>query len=82
MFADNLKWCVDQVSSVCLVCGRRRATSPPVSSRADTNRTGTAQLVSTNFPNTMLPMMAATRPTPVKKPRAEDLEEENAGEHK
>lgn len=30
----------------------------------------------------MLPMMAATRPTPVKKPRAEDLEEENAGEHK
>lgn len=64
-----------QVSSVCLVCGSRRATSPPVSSRADTSKTGTAQLVSTNFPKTMLAMIAATLPTPVKKPRAEDLKE-------
>lgn len=62
-----------QVSSVCLVCGSKRATSPPVSSRTDTSSTGTAQLVSTSFPKTMLAMIAATRPTPVKKPRAEDL---------
>ena len=70
----------DQVSSVCLVCGSRRATSPPVSSRADTSSTGTAQFVSTNCPKVMFPMMAATRPTPVKKPRAEDLKERKRGE--
>lgn len=64
-----------QVSSVCLVWGSRRATSPPVSSRADTIRIGTAQFVSTSLPNTRFPVIAATRPTPVKKPRAEDLKE-------
>lgn len=61
------------MSSVCLVCGSRRDTSPPVSSRADTSRIGTAQFVSTKFPKTTLPVIAATRATPVKKPRAEDL---------
>lgn len=63
------------MSSVCLVCGSRRPTSPPVSSRADTSKMGTAQFASTNLPKTKLPMIAATRPTPVKKPRAEDLRE-------
>lgn len=63
-----------QVSSVCLVCGSRRDTSPAVRSRKDTSRIGTAQLVSTILPKTMLPVMAATRPTPVKKPRAEELQ--------
>lgn len=62
-----------QSSSVCLVCGSSIATSPAVSSRADTSSTGTAQLVSTSFPKTMLAVIAATRPTPVKKPRAEEL---------
>lgn len=63
-----------QVSSECLVCGSRSATSPAVRSRKDTSRIGTAQLVSTSLPKTMFPVMAATRPTPVKKPRAEELE--------
>lgn len=62
------------MSSVCLVCGSRRATSPALRSRKDTSRIGTAQFVSTSLPKTMFPVMAATRPTPVKKPRAEELE--------
>lgn len=66
-----------QVSSVCLVCGSRRATNPAVRSRNDTSRIGTAQFVSTILPKTMFPVMAATRPTPVKKPRAEELEEKH-----
>lgn len=64
-----------QVSAVCLVCGSRRATSPAVRSRNDTSSIGTAQLVSTSFPKMMFPVIAATRPTPVKKPRAEDLQD-------
>lgn len=64
-----------QVSAVCLVCGSRRATSPAVRSRNDTSSIGTAQLVSTSFPKTMFPVIAATRPTPVKKPRAEELQD-------
>ncbi|KAG7270354.1 hypothetical protein CRUP_034464 [Coryphaenoides rupestris] len=62
-----------QLISVCLVWGSRQATTPPASSSADTSRMGTAQVLSTRLPKTMFPMMAATRPTPVKKPRAEDL---------
>lgn len=64
-----------QVSSACLVCGRTRATNPADTSRADTSSMGTAQFVSTSFPKITLPMMAPTRPKPVKKPIAEDLEE-------
>jgi len=62
-----------QLISVCLVWGSRQATTPPTSSIADTSRMGTAQVLSTRLPKTKFPMMAATRPTPVKKPRAEDL---------
>lgn len=58
-----------------MVCGRRRATRPPVSSKPETIRIGTAQLVSTSAPKTTFPVIAATRPTPVKKPRAVDLRE-------
>ncbi len=73
----RLSLCLYHVSSVCLVWGSRRATSPPASRSADTISRGTAQLESTSCPNTTFPMMAATRPAPVNTPRADELQKRN-----